>query len=280
RIRPGRRSGSPSDPRRATGGRRAERAGSSYQAGRRPGMSTRLLLAGTHTSTGKTTVALGLLAAWRRRGLRPAPFKAGPDYIDPSLHAQAAGRPSRNLDVWLLDQDALLGVLERGLRGCDIALIEGVMGLFDGIGAGQDGSTAALARALDTPVVAVLDVAGMSGTAAALVLGCQQMQPTVRLEGVILNRVGSDGHLQATAEAIRMATGLPVLGSLPEDPRIALPERHLGLIPGTEGGATPNVLARLTELVEQRFDLDTLERVARSAPPLTPVAPMLQVEPP
>ncbi len=170
-------------------------------------VSARLVLAGTHTSTGKTTVALGLLAAWRRQGLRLAPFKAGPDYIDPGLHAQAAGRQSRNL-----------------------------------------GSTAALARALDSPVVLVLDVAGMSGTAAALVLGCQQMQPRVRLAGVILNRVGSDGHTQATAEAIRLATGLPVLGSLPDDPSIALPERHLGLVPATEGGVPAGVLERLAEL--------------------------------
>jgi len=205
-------------------------------------------LAGTHTSTGKTTVALGLLAAWRRQGLRLAPFKAGPDYIDPGLHAQSAGRQSRNLDVWLLDKAALLGVLERGLRGAEIAVIEGVMGLFDGIGATHDGSTAALARALDSPVVLVLDVAGMSGTAAALVLGCQQMQPRVRLAGVILNRVGSDGHTQATAEAIRLATGLPVLGSLPDDPSIALPERHLGLVPATEGGVPAGVLERLAEL--------------------------------
>src|SRR6266545_2963031 len=241
-------------------------------------MSARLLLAGTHSSTGKTTVALGLLAAWRRRGLRPAPFKAGPDYIDPTLHARAAGRPSRNLDVWLLDQAALLGVLARGMRSADVAVIEGVMGLFDGIGPSHDGSTAALARALDSPVVLVLDVAGMSGTAAALVLGCQQMQPRVRLVGVILNRVGSDGHGQATAEAIRVATGLPVLGSLPDDASIALPERHLGLVPATEGGVPAAVLERLANLVEQRFDLEALQRIARSAPPLTPLEPLEQFD--
>jgi len=235
-------------------------------------------LAGTHTSTGKTTVALGLLAAWRRQGLRLAPFKAGPDYIDPGLHAQAAGRQSRNLDVWLLDKAALLGVLERGLRGAESAVSEGVMRLFDGIGATHDGSTAALARALDSPVVLVLDVAGMSGTAAALVLGCQQMQPRVRLAGVILNRVGSDGHTQATAEAIRLATGLPVLGSLPDDPSIALPERHLGLVPATEGGVPAAVLERLANLVEQRFDLEALQRIARSAPPLTPLEPLEQFD--
>jgi cobyrinic acid a,c-diamide synthase len=239
-------------------------------------VSARVLLAGTHSSVGKTTVALGLLGALARHGVRPAPFKAGPDYIDPSLHAQAAGRPSRNLDVWLLDAPALRAVLRRGLQQADLAVIEGVMGLFDGIGPSQDGSTAALARALDCPVLLVLDVAAMSGTAAALVLGCQQLQPGVRLAGVILNRVGSDGHLQGTAEAIRAATGLPVLGSLPNEPELAVPERHLGLVPAAEGGVPHAVLDRLAELVATRFDLAAIGRIASSAPALdeTPLAPI------
>src|SRR6266851_8812918 len=170
-------------------------------------MTARILLAGTHSSVGKTTVAVGLLAAWRRLGLRPAPFKAGPDYIDPGLHAQAAGRPSRNLDLWLLDEPTLQSVFARGMRDADLGLIEGVMGLYDGIGATQTGSTAAVARALACPVVLVVDVARMSGTAAAIVLGCQRMQPGVQLAGVVLNRVGSEGHLRGTAEAIESATG-------------------------------------------------------------------------
>src|ERR1051326_819071 len=215
---------------------------------------SRLLLAGTHSSVGKTTVTVGLLAAWREQGRRPAPFKAGPDYIDPSLHGLAAGRPSRNLHVWLLDEAALRGVFERGVRDADIAVVEGVMGLYDGIGATQEGSTAALARSLSCPVVLVLDVAAMSVTAAALVLGCQRMQPGVQLAGVILNRVGSDGHLAATADAIRAATGLPVLGSLPSDPSLAVPERHLGLVPAAEHGLSSDTLDRLATLVRDRFD--------------------------
>ncbi|HLZ30444.1 MAG TPA: cobyrinate a,c-diamide synthase [Chloroflexota bacterium] len=228
-------------------------------------MSARILLAGTHSSVGKTTVALGLLAAWQRQGLRPAPFKAGPDYIDPGLHAEAAGRPSRNLDVWLLDEVALRGVFRRGMRDADLAVIEGVMGLFDGIGATQDASTAALARTLECPVILVLDVAAMSGTAAALVLGCQRMQPGVQLAGVVLNRVGSEGHLQSTAEAIHATTGLPVLGSLPADPALAVPERHLGLVPAIEGGVSAETVDRLADLVAQRFDLAAIHRIAQSA---------------
>jgi cobyrinic acid a,c-diamide synthase len=191
------------------------------------------------------------------------------------LHAQAAGRPSRNLDVWLLDEAAVRGVFARGMREADVAVIEGVMGLYDGIGATQDASTAALARTLNCPVVLVVDVAAMSGTAAALVLGCQQMQPGVHLAGVLLNRVGGDGHLQSTAEAIRAATGLPVLGSLPNDPGLAVPERHLGLVPAGEGGAPMATLDRLAGLVAERFDLEALWRIAVSAPPLSRAGPSL-----
>lgn len=232
-------------------------------------MPGRLLLAGTHSSVGKTTVTLALLAALRGRGVRVAPFKAGPDYIDPGLHALAAEAPSRNLDQWLVGDSTLRTLLARGARDADIAVIEGVMGLYDGIGAGQTGSTAAVARALACPVVLVLDVSAMSGTAAALVLGCQRMQPGVDLRGVILNRVGSDGHRDATAEAIVATTGLPVLGSLPDDPLLAIPERHLGLVPAHAGGLGSELLERLELLARERFDLDALRSIADLAPPLT-----------
>lgn len=241
-------------------------------------MSGRIVLAGTHSSVGKTTVALGLLAAWRRQGLRPAPFKAGPDYIDPGLHEQAAGRPSRNLDVWLLDEPSLRGVFQRGTRDAGVAVIEGVMGLFDGIGSTQEGSTAAVARALDCPVVLVLDVAAMSGTAAALVLGCQRMEPGVRLVGVVLNKVGSDGHARSTADAIATTTGLPVLGSLPRDPLLEIPERHLGLVPRAEGGVPEAILERLADLVEERFDLAAVRRLADSVAPLPPDGRVIQLD--
>src|SRR5712691_1771567 len=228
----------------------------------------RILIAGTHSSVGKTTVTIGLLAALRRLGVIVAPFKAGPDYIDPTLHSQAAGRPSRNLDSWFLPEPALLGVLRRGASGADLSIIEGVMGLFDGIGSSQAGSTAAVARALDCPVLLVLDVAGMSTTAAALVLGCQRMQPGVRLAGVILNRVGSQGHCDSTAQAILEATGLPTLGHLPDDPMCSVPERHLGLVPASEGGLRGATLEKLADLVQLRFDLAAIQAIADSASPL------------
>src|SRR5712691_7267182 len=240
-------------------------------------MTARILLAGTHSSVGKTTVAVGILAAWQRLGVRPAPFKAGPDYIDPGLHAQAAGRPPRNLDMWLLDDAALRGVFRRGMREADVAVIEGVMGLFDGIGATQDASTAALARTLDCPVILVVDVAAMSGTAAALVLGCQRMQPGVQLAGVVLNRVDSAGHHQSTAEAIHAATGLPVLGSLPNETALGVPERHLGLVPAAESGVSASTLSRLADLVSQRFDLPAIRHIAESASAL-PDLPSRDVE--
>jgi len=238
----------------------------------------RVLLAGTHSSVGKTTVTIGLLAALRRLGVSVAPFKAGPDYIDPTLHSQAAGRPSRNLDAWLVPAPALRGMLRRGAHAGEVAVIEGVMGLFDGIGSSQDGSTAAVARTIDAPVLLVLDVAGMSTTAAAIVLGCQRMQPGVRLAGVILNRVGSAGHAAATAEAIRAATGLPTLGHLPRAPALTVPERHLGLIPAGEGGLPATIVDGLADLVMERFDLPAIRAIADAAPSL-PAEPARMVEP-
>lgn len=227
-----------------------------------------MLLAGTHSSVGKTTVTVGLLAALRRLGVPVAPFKAGPDYIDPGLHALAAGRSSRNLDTWLLPAPALRGVLRRGARDGDVAVIEGVMGLFDGIRGTQEGSTAAVARTIDCPVLLVLDIAGMSTTAAALVLGCQRMQPGVRLAGVILNRVGSLAHAETTAEAIRTVTGLPTLGHLPRAPSLAVPGRHLGLVPAAEGGLPAVTIDGLADLVQERFDLQAILALANSAPSL------------
>ncbi|HLH73509.1 MAG TPA: cobyrinate a,c-diamide synthase, partial [Chloroflexota bacterium] len=216
------------------------------------------------SGSGKTTVTAGLVRALRRRGLTVQPFKAGPDYIDPSYHARAAGRPCRNLDTWLVPADALRELYQRANSGGTVALIEGVMGLFDGRGGGEEGSTAHLAKLLGRPVVVVIDVGRTSRSAGAIALGCQRFDPALDVVGFILNRVASDNHRRWASEAVTTATGLPVLGWLPRRDDLGLPERHLGLIPTTEGRIDEAFFERLADQVEQSFDLDRLLALARS----------------
>jgi cobyrinic acid a,c-diamide synthase len=228
------------------------------------------------SGSGKTTVTAGVIAALAARGLAVAPFKAGPDYIDPSYHALAAHRPCFNLDSWLTPPRLIPGVLARRGAGADLAVIEGVMGLFDGYAGDDDrGSSAHLARLTATPIIVVLDVRAMARTAAALVAGLRDFDPRVRVVGVIANRVGSPRHAELVRRAIEETTGLPVLGSLLRDEAIALPERHLGLIPTSEPGAWRTWLAEVRARVEGSVDLDRLLALARTAPPLDP--PSLEV---
>lgn len=229
----------------------------------------RLVLAAPGTGQGKTTVAVALLAGFADRGLRVAPFKAGPDFIDPGHLAAAAGRPARNLDAWLLPPDALLALFRRastGRHAADVAVIEGMMGLFDGRDARSDeGSTAAVARLLRAPVVLVLDVWTMARSAAAVVRGFHSFAADLPLAGVVLNRAAGPGHFALCRDAIAGETGVPVLGWVPADAALAVPERHLGLALAGEGGIDAT---RLLERTRDTLELDALLAVARAAPPL------------
>ena len=229
-------------------------------------LGPRLVVAGTHSGVGKTTVATGLLAALRRAGHRPAAAKVGPDFIDPGYHALASGRPPRNLDAWLCGEEAIVPLAGRATAGADVLVVEGVMGLFDGSADGTPSSTADVARLLDAPVVLVVDAKAMSGSVAALVAGYAGFDPRVQVAGVVLNRVGSDGHETLLREALA-PLGLPVLGALRSDDRLTWRDRHLGLVPVAEQPRTVAAsLDRLASAVAERVDLEAVVRLAATAP--------------
>jgi cobyrinic acid a,c-diamide synthase len=238
-------------------------------------MVNRVVIAAPASGHGKTTVATGLLAAFRKKGLTTAPFKVGPDYIDPGYHALAAGRPGRNLDPVMAGEDQIGPLFAHGARGADIAIVEGVMGLYDGrTGGGETGSTAQVAELLQAPVILVVDAAAQGRSVAALVHGFRSFG-TVRLAGVILNRVGSDRHEQILRDACE-EVGTPVLGALRRAEAVAAPSRHLGLVPAAERRAEAlESVEALAALIAVSVDLDAVAAVARSAPPLlaTPWSP-------
>jgi cobyrinic acid a,c-diamide synthase len=229
----------------------------------------RVVIAGTSSGAGKTTVACGLIGALRARGLEVQGFKVGPDYIDPSHHALASGRPGRNLDAFLSGPELIAPLARHGSEGSDVAVIEGVMGMFDGAsGRGELASTAHVAKLLRAPVLLVLDASAMARSAAAIVHGYTTFDRDVNVAGVIFNRVGSDHHEQLLREALE-PLGTPVLGALRRDERIATPERHLGLVPAGEREASARAaLATLADAMSRCVDLDGIERIARGAPEL------------
>ena len=229
----------------------------------------RLLFAGTASGVGKTTIAVATIAALAGRGLAVAPFKVGPDYLDPTYHTLAAGRPCRNLDGWIVPHPHLLALFGRAAAGADLAVIEGVMGLYDGRNeAGESGSTAELGKLLRAPVVLVLDVGKQARSAAATARGFQSFDPGVPLAGFVLNRVGGERHAGLVRREIEAATGRPVLGALPKEAAIGLPERHLGLVPTGEVARAGELVARLAELAADHLDLEALLEIARAAPAL------------
>ncbi|WP_206051517.1 cobyrinate a,c-diamide synthase [Nocardioides ferulae] len=225
----------------------------------------RLMVAAPATGQGKTTIATGLMAALRARGVEVSGHKVGPDYIDPGYHAVATGRPGRNLDPHLMGEERVAPLLLHGARGADVAIVEGVMGLHDGR-MGTDGfaSTAHVARLTRTPVVLVVDISRMSRSVGALVAGMAVFDPGVEVVGVVLNRAGSPRNV---AE-VRRSLDVPVLGVVPRDDAVTTPSRHLGLVPAAERDGVAELVSRLGELVARHVDLDAVLEVARSAPAL------------
>ena len=218
----------------------------------------RLLISAAHKSSGKTTIAIGLAAALRERGLAVQPFKKGPDYIDPLWLSAAAGRDCRNLDYYLSSPDEVEASFRRACAGADVVLVEGNKGLYDGLALDGSNSNAALAARLDLPVVLVLDTRGMARGIAPLLLGYQSFDRAIRIVGVILNRVGGERHESKLRAAIVHYTDVPVLGAVHEDPSLNIEERHLGLIPANESGCARERIARLSQAVAAAVDLDAL----------------------
>ncbi|WP_434588397.1 cobyrinate a,c-diamide synthase [Streptomyces sp. A5-4] len=232
-------------------------------------MVARLVIAAPSSGSGKTTVATGLMAAFAERGLSVSPHKVGPDYIDPGYHALATGRPGRNLDAYLCGTELIAPLFAHGAAGCDLAVVEGVMGLYDGAaGQGELASTAQVAQLLGAPVVLVVDASSQSRSVAALVHGFASWDPRVRIGGVILNKVGSERHEQLLREALD-ASGVPVLGALRRVKQVRTPSRHLGLVPVAERRAEAvESVAALAEQVRAGCDLEALLALARGAPAL------------
>lgn len=228
-----------------------------------------IVIAGTHSGAGKTTVTLGLMAALRKRGLMVQPFKCGPDFIDPTLHQLVTGRLSRNLDLWMSGMPFVRQCFARHSAEADIAIIEGVMGCFDG----NESSSASLAKALGLPVVLVVDVRSMAESVAALVKGFEELDPDLRLAGVILNRVGSPHHLELLTGTIKGHCRAEILGYLPRDTAFNIPEHHLGLHMGKEAPISDENLNSLADTVAAHIDLERLLALATSSPTVATPAP-------
>ncbi|MEU8590622.1 cobyrinate a,c-diamide synthase [Streptomyces sp. NPDC048664] len=233
----------------------------------------RLVIAAPSSGSGKTTVATGLMAAFAARGLAVSPHKVGPDYIDPGYHALATGRAGRNLDAYLCGPELVAPLFLHGARGCDLAVVEGVMGLYDGAaGQGELASTAQVAKLLRAPVVLVVDASSQSRSVAALVHGFASWDPQVRMGGVILNKVASDRHEALLRDALD-AAGVPVLGALRRTPSVGTPSRHLGLVPVAERQSEAvRAVEAMAAQVARGCDLDALAALARGAGPLPDAA--------
>jgi len=239
-----------------------------------------LIVAAPRSAAGKTTVTLALLSAFRRQGLTVQADKAGPDYIDPAFHHAATGRQSFNLDSWAMTPALIDALVTAGTAGADLFVIEGAMGLFDGIPGHprRTGASADLAAHFGLPVLLVIDVSGQSQSAAALVRGFLSHDPDVRIGGIVLNRVGSERHRMLVADAVG-ELGIPLLGSIPRDASLALPERHLGLVQADEHGDLDARLDHLADIAERHLDLDAIKRLA-TPPRLSVTESVVPIPPP
>lgn len=226
----------------------------------------RVVVAATASGVGKTTATVALIGALRARGLKVASFKCGPDYLDPTYHERAAGVRSHNLDGWMMGHDAVVATFARASAGADIAVVEGMMGLFDSATpTGDDGSTAQIAKWLGAPVLLVTDASGVARTIAAIAAGFARFDPAVRVAGMICNRVGSRGHL----ELLRAARPeVPVVGGFPASADLAFPERHLGLLMADESTVPPHLIDGWSRLAAEWLELDVIVEIARFAPAL------------
>jgi cobyrinic acid a,c-diamide synthase len=242
----------------------------------------RIVIAAPASGHGKTTVATGLMAALAGRGLSVSGHKVGPDFIDPGYHALATGRPGRNLDPFLAGEHRVVPLLLHGARSADVAVIEGVMGLFDGrLGTAGEASTAHVAALTASPVLLVVDISHASRTHAAMIAGLAAFDPQVRIAGVILNKAGSARHADEVRDALG-PTGIPVLGILPRDDGIETPSRHLGLVPAAERTESAHTIRRMAEVIAAHVDIDAVVQIARGveALPEAPWDPAEDVRPP
>ncbi len=223
-------------------------------------MTKAVLLAGTNSGGGQTTVSMGIMAALRKREMKVQPFKVGPDYIDPTYHTAICGKPSRNLDTFMMEVDGVRRTFSRYSENADINVVEGVMGLYDGMDSTEIASSAHVAKSLDIPVILIVNVHGMSRSAAAIVKGFSEFDRDVNVAGVILNKVGSPRHARMIIDSI---PDIPVVGTLPRNKDITVPSRHLGLYMAHEQEFNTEELA---SFIEENIDLDAILSIARSAP--------------
>src|SRR6478672_1290125 len=224
----------------------------------------RLVIAGTHSGVGKTTVSLAIMAALTARGRRVQPFKAGPDFIDPGHHTAVTRRSSRNLDGWMLGASLNRDIFARAAADADLSIVEGMMGLFDGSSATEEtGSTAELAKQLDAPVLLVVDGSAMARSAAAMVSGYARFDPKLNVRAVLFNRINGEGHYALLKDAVEAETDLVVVGYLRPDSKAIIPDRHLGLMTAIEQ-SSEDLYQRLAEAAKQTIDLDLIEALARS----------------